>query len=105
MSFNPKTLPPTVYDSYLAGKGSWVRTVSFAIDYGISDKNKLTNIAFYLHHPELEGRPLKKEESLFIAEWKLFQSIVVLKLFQSKSLPKSVNDDTLADHLVFNFSK
>jgi hypothetical protein len=91
MSFNPKTLPPTVYDSYLKyGVLGWTIIVQFAIKEGVKDTNTLVNIVFYLHHPELDGRPIYKNEVKFIAEWKAFYTMI-------KALQKGMAQTTFED--------
>ena len=77
MSFNPDDLPPTTYDSYQKnGAIGWIITVRFAILEGVRDPNYLANIPFYLHHPELKGRPIYNEEIKLIAEWKAFRTLI-----------------------------
>ena len=47
-----------------------------ALRIGIRDENRLTNIAFYLHHPERHGKPLTPEESKLVEQWKAFRTLV-----------------------------
>ncbi len=76
MTFNPKKLPPTVYDAYKMGVSGWMLAVQRAIELGITDINKLTDMVFFVHHPELNGRPLKSDETKLISEWRDFRSLV-----------------------------
>lgn len=74
MAFHPEHLPPTVYEIYKKGPSMWMFAVQAAIPYGITNSDTLTNMAFYMHHPELDGRPLRKDETKLIAEWKSFRT-------------------------------
>ncbi|HMT06548.1 MAG TPA: hypothetical protein PKA82_00985 [Pyrinomonadaceae bacterium] len=85
MPFNPKELKVTVYEQYKKGHSNWLFTLDCAVQCGIRDVNTLTNIAFYLHHPELNYRSLTSDESLLIAEWKSFRTIALLRLGRSAS--------------------
>ncbi|MEZ5427639.1 MAG: hypothetical protein R2747_15330 [Pyrinomonadaceae bacterium] len=76
MPFNPNRLPPTVYDIYKKGPGLWVLTVQTAIEVGITDINKLTDIAFYQHNPDLKGRSIKLGETQLIEQWQYFQRLI-----------------------------
>jgi hypothetical protein len=76
MSFNPKLLPPAVYEAYLYGPIAWTYTIQTAIKLKITDINLLTNIAFFLHHPELGGRTIRKDEVKFISDWKAFRNLI-----------------------------
>ena len=76
MSFNPKLLPPTVYDVYKQEPIAWMVVIQRAIAVGITVLNQLTDIAFYLHNPGLKGRPLSSDEIKLIAQWKVFQTLI-----------------------------
>ncbi|MEZ5427641.1 MAG: hypothetical protein R2747_15340 [Pyrinomonadaceae bacterium] len=76
MPFNPNRLPPTVHDVYKKGPSLWVLTVKTAIEVGITNTNILTDIAFYQHNPDLEGRALEVGETDLIAQWKYFQRLI-----------------------------
>lgn len=76
MSFNPKLLPPTVYEVYKHGPMAWILVIKTAIELKITNIDKLTNIAFFLHHPELNGRPLVVGETKLIAQWKGFRTLI-----------------------------
>jgi hypothetical protein len=89
MSFNPESLTPTVYEVYKLGQGFWILTVSCAIQANYRDAATLTNIAFYLHHPDLKGRALTADEKQLIAEWKAFHSKVKQMLSNFTNSPKT----------------
>lgn len=78
MTFNPKLLPPTLYEAYKKGPTSWVFVIKTAIELGIRNSDKLTDIVFYLHHPELKGRQLRVGETKLIESWKLFRFLIKL---------------------------
>lgn len=78
MPFNPKLLPPTLYEAYKKGPTSWVFVIKTAIELGIKDTDKLTDIVFYLHHTELKGRQLWVGETKLIGSWKLFRFLIKL---------------------------
>ena len=40
-----------------------------AVRSGQTDVNKLANLVFYARHPELNGRPIRREERQLAAEW------------------------------------
>ena len=56
MSFHPEQLPTTVKRAFQEGPTAWVFIVKTAIQENIRDINKLTDMVFYLHNPELIGR-------------------------------------------------
>src|SRR5215204_1451492 len=62
----PKKLPPGVYAEYKKGPKFWPLAVQKAMDAAIFDITKLTDIVFYLHHPERIGNPLKPFETKLI---------------------------------------
>ncbi|MEZ5427645.1 MAG: hypothetical protein R2747_15360 [Pyrinomonadaceae bacterium] len=105
MPFNPKLLPPTVYDVYKKGPGLWVLTVKTAVEVGIRDINKLTDIAFYQHNPDLKGRSIKLGENGLIEQWQYFQRLVkgILKSYPAKVrtlyIPESSPDHKLEDEI------
>lgn len=54
--------------------------VKLAINFGITDVNKLTNLVFFARHPERQGRKLKKAEPSFkelSREWTSIQNNLV----------------------------
>lgn len=80
MSFNPSKLPPNVYAAYKMGAMAWPLVVEKGIQAGITDTDRLTDIVFYLHHPERNGRPLEAREAGLITQWKNFRSIIAPRL-------------------------
>lgn len=94
MSFDPKTLPPTVYEIYQNGQSWWIFTVLTAIQLKITDINLLTNIAFYMHYPELNGRPLRSDEKKLIADWKSFRARI-------KPFLQEVNTSSNSSNITF----
>jgi hypothetical protein len=43
--------------------------VRLAHQQGITDENKLTNLVFHAHHPDLKGRRIRKDERDLAQEW------------------------------------
>lgn len=76
MAFDPKTLPPSVGSAFKHGPVAWMLVVQKAGEAGIRDVNKLTDIVFYLHHPERIGRPLAPTETKLINHWKGFRTLI-----------------------------
>ena len=76
MPFNPSTLPPAVQAAFKQGPKYWPLVVQKALDATLFDITKLTDIVFYLHHPERIGNPLKPHESKLINEWKAFRTTI-----------------------------
>ncbi len=88
MRFNPEDLPEIVKNFYKQGKIAWHATICAAIKAGIGDLNKLTDIAFHLHHPERKGRPIELHEVDLITQWNNFK--ILIKLMDSS---KSFHDN------------
>lgn len=76
MAFHPEHLPKTVCEFYKKGPLMWMAAVQAAIQVGIRNPDTLTNIVFYVHHPELEGRPLRKHETKLIADYNVFRTMI-----------------------------
>lgn len=76
MSFDPQKLPSKVYQSYKMGVMAWPLTIQQALYSGIHDLNKLTDIVFYLHYPDLVGRSLGPDDTELIKKWKAFRGLV-----------------------------
>jgi hypothetical protein len=91
MSFDPKTLPPTVYEIYQKGSAYWMFTVLTAIQLKITDINLLTNIAFFMHYPELYGRAIRSDEKKLIADWQSFRARIKPLLDDVKNSSDSSN--------------
>jgi hypothetical protein len=75
-SFNPATLPASVREVYKLGAMAWPLVLDKAKGAGIRDVDKLTDIMFFLHHPERSGRPLASDEKALINQWKSFRVLV-----------------------------
>ncbi|MEZ5427640.1 MAG: hypothetical protein R2747_15335 [Pyrinomonadaceae bacterium] len=99
MPFNPNRLPPTVHDVYKKGPSLWVLTVKTAIEVGITDVNKLTDIAFHQHNPDLEGRALEVGETDLIAQWKYFRRLIQ-GMAKAYSVP---HEDRLLENVSLDF--
>ena len=95
MSFHPKQLPTTVRRAFQEGPIAWIFIVKTAIQENIRDINKLTDMVFYLHNPELIGRQLRVGETKLIAEWKRYRALI--RLVQSKWDDLSWRDDRHCD--------
>lgn len=52
--------PATVRTAIGMGALAWPLAVQRALYYGIRDLNKLTDLAFFMHFPELNGAPVQK---------------------------------------------
>ena len=76
MAFDPKELPPGVYNAFKKGPLAWPLVVQQALNAAIFNVNKLADIVFYLHHPERIGHPLKPHEAKLINQWKAFRTMV-----------------------------
>jgi len=85
MSFDPRKLPLGVYTEYKKGPKFWPLVVKKAMDAAIFDVTKLTDIVFYLHHPERIGNPLKPFETKLINEWKAFRTTIAPWIQQRRS--------------------
>ncbi|MEZ5427644.1 MAG: hypothetical protein R2747_15355 [Pyrinomonadaceae bacterium] len=94
MAFNPRLLPPTVYDVYKKGPSLWTLTVQTAIEVGITDLNKLTDIAFHQHNPDLMGRSIKTGERNLIEQWQYFQRLIrgMVRSFEGKKAEAELLD-------------
>ena len=80
MSFDSKTLPPTVQAAFRQGPLAWALVVENCLQVGIEDPVKLTDIVFYLHHPERNGRSLLPVETTLIKQWKGFRTLIMPRL-------------------------
>jgi len=80
MSFDPRTLPPSVQAAYRQGPLAWALVIENCLRVGIEDPVKLTDIVFYLHHPERIGRPLLPTETTLIKQWKGFRTLIAPRL-------------------------
>lgn len=95
MAFHPEHLPETVYWAYKLGPSLWIFVVVVALDAKITNIDALTNIAFYLHHPELSGgRALRKHEKKLIAEWKSYRTKIKVMAEDFKKIDYSPKHKT-----------
>jgi hypothetical protein len=76
MNFDPRKLPPSVYNAYKMGAMAWPIVVDKAIEAGFRDVDRLTDIVFFLHHPERSGRLLGPTETGLINQWKGFRNLI-----------------------------
>jgi hypothetical protein len=100
MSFDPSKLPSSVSAAYRMGPMAWPLVLEKAIQAGITDVNKLTDIVFYLHNPGRNGRPLTAAEAGPISQWKNFRSLIAPRLRgrsgQSGAASKSLDCETIS---------
>lgn len=85
------TLPRTVRDAFHIGALAWPLAVQRAIQSGMSNLDDLTDIVFFMHHPERVvagvGQPLQAGDPQFArlsGEWKAFRTLIAPML---KRLP------------------
>jgi hypothetical protein len=76
MAFDSKKLPLTVQAAFKQGPMAWALVVEKCLNAGMYDINELTDIVFYLHHPERNGRPLLASETTKIKQWKGFRTLI-----------------------------
>lgn len=70
--------------------GLWPAAVQAAIDAGIRDENRLTNMIFFQAHPERGGRPIGRGEAgagELIREWLGYRDVFVRPLLRARSAP------------------
>lgn len=94
--FRVATLPRSVRDAFDIGALAWPLAVHRAIQAGISSLDDLTDIVFFMHHPERVvagvGQPLKTGDPQFdklSREWKAFRTLIspMLKRPSTPGLP------------------
>jgi hypothetical protein len=90
MAFDPKKLPSKVYEAYKLGVMAWPLTIQEALESDILDLNKLTDIVFYLHHPELVGRSLAANDTALIRKWKLYRGLIASRQAEYKQRAASL---------------
>ncbi len=76
MAFNPNRLPADVREAFKMGALAWPLAVSRAVQANIVSLSYLTDMVFYMHHPERIGRPLDASETGLIEEWRSFQFLI-----------------------------
>jgi len=70
--------------------GQWNQAVAEALRSGITDVNRLTDLVFYVRHPELNGRKISPHETRLAQEWVQIQTAVVRPLvarLQTRRVP------------------
>jgi hypothetical protein len=68
--------PPSVREVISQGAALWPLAMQRAIEAGIRDSSRLANLAFFMHHPERNGRAIDPNEpgaSNLIALWKFLR--------------------------------
>lgn len=90
MAFDPKTLPTRVYNAFELGPLAWPLVIEEAIKEQMTDVNELTDIVFYLHHPDRIGDPLGQDDVGLISEWKAFRRLIKARVSYT---PKFVSKD------------
>ncbi|MEZ5366487.1 MAG: hypothetical protein R2748_30155 [Bryobacterales bacterium] len=88
MSFVAANLPPSAYALFQQAQKApplWPSVVKESYRVGIHDLNKLTDVAFHVHHPERKGRDIASGESLLIKEWKGYKETIRSWMPASKS--------------------
>lgn len=89
MAFNPESLPSKVYEAYKLGPAMWPLVVERAIEAKITNVNRVTDIMFYLHHPELKGRSLRSDETGLTNEWKGFREMIRRRVEEAARAPST----------------
>lgn len=94
--FRPASLPKPVREAMGMGALAWPLAVQRAIASGLRKLDELTNIVFFMHHPERMvagiGRALDSGERHFAAlsnEWKAFRTLVRPLLGPSAPAPRA----------------
>ena len=80
MSFQLATYPASVQAAFRQGPMAWALVVENCLRSGIYEPTRLTDIVFYLHHPERNGRPLLPSEITMIKQWKGFRALIMPKI-------------------------
>ena len=76
MSFDKSKLPISVLTAFKQGPMAWPLVVENCLRSGIYEPDKITDIVFYLHHPERNGRPLLSVETTLIKQWMGFRTLI-----------------------------
>jgi hypothetical protein len=96
--FRPASLPPSVREAFGMGALVWPFAVQRAVIAGVSNLDDLTNIVFYMHHPERiragAGLALSPGEPGFDKlrnEWKAFRTLIgpMIKYVAKPAAPAS----------------
>ncbi|MEZ5593494.1 MAG: hypothetical protein R3F53_23415 [Gammaproteobacteria bacterium] len=75
-------LPSEVVSAFSKGINNWISHVRIAVKHGITDVFDLTDIVFFLHHPERLGREIETWEQDAIKAWKDIQKRILAEFPQ-----------------------
>jgi uncharacterized protein YcbK (DUF882 family)/LAS superfamily LD-carboxypeptidase LdcB len=78
-------LPAAVLEALSAGLSSVA--VGLAMNAGHRDENKLTNIVFYFHHPNLIGQKIRPDQKDLAGEWLVIRDRIVRPALRSAATP------------------
>ncbi len=79
MAFIVSSLPPSARAMFLQYQKCpplWPAVIRESYRVGITDLTELTDIAFFIHHPERGGRALSLSETALISEWKSYRTTI-----------------------------
>lgn len=93
MAFNQNKLPKLVREGFNRGTKMWIDTVKKALEVDYTNVDKLTDMVFYMHHPELLGRPLRVGESKLIAEWKFYRTLIRVLVSAATTVKEVISED------------
>ena len=63
MAFDIKSIPDLVVKLFLAGTSQWTLGITLVANFGITSSDDLTDIVFFLRHPERGSKPLDAGET------------------------------------------
>ena len=70
-------LPADVLSEFSKGITNWMNHVRIAVNRGIDDVFELTDIVFFLHHPERMGRKIESWEKDAIKTWNVIRKTIL----------------------------
>ena len=79
MAFAASTLPPSaraLFEQAQKAPPLWPSVIRESYRVGIKDLNKLTDIAFFVHHPHRNGKAISAGENQLIKEWKGYRETI-----------------------------
>ena len=79
MAFATASLPPSaraLFEQAQKAPPLWPSVIRESYRVGIKDLNKLTDIAFFVHHPHRNGKAISAGESQLIKEWKGYRETI-----------------------------
>jgi hypothetical protein len=68
---------PTKRFSQLVRAGQLNQAIAEAVRGGLSDVDRITDMVFYAHHPELNGRKVRLNESSLVRDWLQIRAALV----------------------------